>query len=596
MAVTLISNPLGHKLAPTLYNATISSDGGDALVTHSSGVSNASWIYIESNIERYNGFKYVVQISPTTFKIRDQLGGDEIGFIQEADITFQISDLDHSWQSVHLPIVYELASNLFPLNEPEETYVPRTVSSFANYNGYVQLNLSSALSGPEELEHIELVGDGDLAGVYQIVTVIQPWSIVIDMAYESGMSFTGYHVLKYYNNYFITVQVYAGLDTGHRWEDEKPFELAGTLRLIPGSDNRVKFSISEILKGYINTRNNLTLDTLPNNLDFFTQFKISWFESYDETVDGEVTVFEGSVTNDSFRGNAVNSMMPFKSLNESFMSDYIDEGTQLARWLTLQDRPVAIVGYFFDLSFLLRHNGNVNVVIYKSSNGIVTDTEIIELIQPGTGVIRVPISIESGYDLYCVQVLMPGTDGYTPPAMDDFLTWTNIDQGPTYQPWVVNGGQVEINTDGLGLGVNSDIWATDYPLVAGNSYTFGYTFGNPSISASFRVGFLNSSNIMIVSSPVIPTPSSGTGSVTLVAITGAVKIGIIMNQGPSCSGSPGFCVQAISAFTNDTPSTPGADSFAITEQICITILEECDNTFTNDNLRITETDEMRALE
>jgi hypothetical protein len=157
------------------------------------------------------------------------------------DVEYRVSVLQHGWLAVNQPIVYELGSDLWPNNQPEEAYTPRVVDSQADAEGYTQLNLSTALSFPYALDFIELVGTGSLAGAYQIVRVLQPWSIVINLAYDATNDFTGYQVVKYYNNYCINVDVYAGLDFYHPWYSEKPYTLAATLRFTPDSDGEVKF-------------------------------------------------------------------------------------------------------------------------------------------------------------------------------------------------------------------------------------------------------------------------------------------------------------------------------------------------------------------
>lgn len=588
MAVTLISNPLGHKLANDVYSAEIVDSTGDALVMHSDTVVDGSWIYINSNIERYNGFKYVVTVSPTSFKIRNELGGDEILFIQVQDITFQISELEHTWQSVHLPIVYDLESNLFPENVPEESTTHKTISSFSNSNGYTQINTSAALSGPEELEFIEIVGTGSLAGKYQIISVVDADSIVIDLAYDAAYVFTGYYVLKYYSNYFVTVNVYAGLDPSHIWYDEKPFVLAATLRLIPDSNNRVKFSISEILKGFINTRNNLTLDTLPNNLDFYTQFYIDWFESYDEADGGEIVVFNGSVVEDSFRGNAVNSMMPFKSFYQSFMSDYLNSNGSRARWLTTQDVPVAVVGYYFDLSMLLPFDESVvsegegsviNVTIFKQYNGVVTSTEIIEMPAMGMGVIRVPFIPEAGYDRYCIKASLRGGD--------DISNLTLFYNSGTGTDWTL-GADPYVNLDNVGaesskiitLDRNYDVVGAEYHIILSVGFV---STGDPFI---VQLGIYTSGMALIQEqSESFSGNGSGTIELVIIAPPTAEHIGIRVAKAPVSTVELEIHQLLITRLGTD-----------IMETICVDIIDECGNTFRSDNLRITETDLFRELE
>lgn len=581
MAVQIISRPIGHKLSTTQLEATVYDNGaGDAVVYVPGGhsLSDGDYVYIESIIEAYAGFKYVDATSYDYFKIKDSENGDYVPYYQDSEITMYVSILNHGWQSVHLPIVYELNSDLWPANIAEEEYNPNTVDSFVSFGGGTQLNLDKALSDPTALSYIELVGDGPLAGPYQITNVLQLWSVVINLAYDAANDFTGYTVVKYYNNYHINVEVWSGLESDHRWVSFKPFELAATLKLIPDESGNVKFSVHEILRGYVITRNHLTLETLPNNTDFHTAFYIKVYESYDVSDGVSVTVEDGDETDDSanFIGHAVNSMMPFKSLNSGFMSDYIGSGDYPARWLTLFDVPTAIVGYFFDLSFLNKVNGiDITVNIEKSTGGITTETEILTITNPGSGVIRVPFTPESGFDMYCVQAFSSGGGNF---VMSSFL---NHDTGGP--AWSLGATPTVITNAG---DPRTDELYILFDFIDGVEYTFTITFNITSSAAgSMRIAGLDA---------LFSSIDSVTTSLTLVSGT--------VTRTVSITGHPDMAYIGISATTAATETIEflsvsyEVDSSAITEQICINILEECDTTFTDDNLRLTETGPFRELE
>lgn len=589
MALTLLSRPQGHKLATALHDAVIYDDGAGNVIVYAGtahGMADGDFVYIESNFDSYNGFKYVDAIAYDYFKIRDSETSDYVPFVQEAEISFYISVLQHAWQCVHLPIVYELESSLSPNNIAEETYVPITIVSQANIDGFTRLNLTGALSYPHELSFIELIGDGPLAGKYQMVNIAYPWSVDIDLAYDASNVFTGYQVVRYYDNYFATVNVYAGFESGHRWESVKPFELAATLKLIPDSNNKIKFSIAEILRGYIDTRNNLTLDTLPNNTDFHVSFYISYSENYDIGVDGEYVIsVEEDVTTDEFTGHAVNAMLPFKSLNMSFLSEYVDGSGILARWLTTQERPVAVVGHFFDLSFLLQYIGfDVEVTINKYWLGVVTDTEVITIENPGSGVIRVPFIPESGYDQYCIQAASVG--GVPTPI--DLSTFVNSGAGVS---WTL-GSQPSIFLDSI---ESSKILSDAYPFGSGEytvTITYAYsgladvTLNLTTYTASFIV-LDSTSQVMTPISP--PSQNNGTLSLTFGGF-GVDRIGM-------SSSDNDLAVENTLTILSMTILSEGSEvTTPITEQICIDIIEECGNTFTNDELRLTEDTDLRRLE
>jgi hypothetical protein len=574
--LTITNRPIGHRLNSQDVSASVIDDGqGDALVytTSAHGLVDGDYIYIESNIDAYNGYKYVDSIAYDSFKIKDSEGGDYVLFQQDADISYRASVLTHGVQCVHLPIVYEMQSDLWPINQAEEEYIPNTIDSFENKNGYVQLNLDRALSGATALNFIELVGAGDLAGPYQILEVVQPWAIVISLAYDAGLSFTGYQVVNYYNNYNANVEVWAGLDPAHRWAAKKPYELAATLKFIPDAEGKMKFSINDILKGYIETRNNLTLDTLPNNLDFHVSFYIKFFESYDLS-DGEtIETEEGDVTTDTFEGMAVNAMLPFKSLNSGHLSEYVNQDTSLARWLTLFDRPLAIVDRFFDISFINQFD-EITIIILR--NGELFQT----IVNPGSGVIRVMFIPEAGFTEYCLQAkTLPFTQNSVPP-LSEFTQ-----QDGTGDPWTL-GAIPNYSASGDNL---SDVLRAPYPFVAGLSYEFNYDFDVTLTGAqagdTIRIG----SGRGLEDGVDIPIPSSGNYAGTVI-ITPTINR---QNIGIQVTGTPSSINVDVNVLTSEPIEFPGFD---ITEVICIDITQECEGTFVNDRLRLTEPGQFRELE
>lgn len=591
--VTLISQPLGHKLDSAQQTAQIIDDGqGVALVYTGSahGLADGDYVYIDSNFDSYNGFKYVDSIAYDSFKIKNSENGEYVDFVQTADIFFYISVLDHGFQCVHLPIVYELESDLSPVNTGEESYTPNTVVSQSDENGYTRLALSEALTNPVVLSKIQLVGDGPLAGSYSIITVYEAWNVVIDLAYSASNDLSEYQIVRYYDNYAINVNIYAGYPSDHRWVGEKPFELAATLRFIPDANNRIKFSISEVLRSYIEVRNNLTLDTLPNNTDFSVSFYIGYFESYDESDGEEITTFEGAQTTDDFQGWAINAKLPFKSEQISFLSDYINTDTHTARWLTLFDRPTMVIGYFFDLSFLNRFNA-VDILIIV--NGELNQT--IE--NPGAGVIRVPLGFDSTGE-YCVLAMTTGvpesggdTTAISLPALSTGvnLAGSGIDWTTGASPAVTLPGSAGTHT--------SDIITWDYAFVEG--YTYDITFNLDHDSNVSNVGFriLDASNNILYSDSSSVIGAGPTNfSFEFTAIAGAVKFGLRVQHViiiPTTDND--IDINSYSA-TQTTPIIPAVPEQTITETICIDVVAECGDTMTDDQARLLEDDELRILE
>lgn len=319
--------------------AHVSNSSGDALFTTTSGHSlvDGDVVYVKCLIENYNGFWYVDQQSATTFKIKQNSASDAVLFIQSASVTFFVCD-PVDWSCVHLPIIYELESDLFPTNNVDTA---RTVSSYTNDSGLVNLNLSGSLGTFEELSFIKISGAGTDSGngIFQVLDKISASDITIDLAYDS-YDFSTASVILYYNNYHISVEVYTGIDSDHAYADQKPYELAATLKFIPDSSNRIRFSINEILKGYIKIKNNLTLGTLPNNIDAWCNYYIKYYESYDESNGYTIVTTQGDTKTDSFNGFASNSMLIFKNIYSGHLSEYVMKFGISGKFLTLFAIPV----------------------------------------------------------------------------------------------------------------------------------------------------------------------------------------------------------------------------------------------------------------
>lgn len=570
MGLELISRPVGNKLSTSPIQGFAVDDGGGEVRIYVPGghsLSDGDYVYIESNLDAYNGYKYVDATAYDYFKIKDSQNGEFIPYYQDTEVTYYISVLQHGWQCVHLPIIYELQSNIWPNNIAEEEYTPTIIVSFENYNGYALLNLSVGMSSPQAYGYIELIAGYDalVNGPYQIVEVLQPWALVIDLAYDAAYDFTGYHVVKYYNNYHVNIEVWAGLEPGHRWESLFHFALRTTLKLIPDSTGKVRFSIHEILKGYIRTRNNLTLNTLPNNTDFHTSFFIKYYEAYDVSDGEDITIEEGDVTEDDFIGHATNSMLPFKSLDAGFMSDYVYPA---ARWLTLFDRPVVMIDYFFDLSFI---NQFIGADILIKTGGTLTQT----ITNPGSGIIRVPLEFEAEGE-YCIQAFADGGNGTL--ELQDFA---NRDTGG---PAWTTGANPSVS---ITSGATSDLLFRSFIFAPGVEYTINVNFdvsGGGGITGTFRIKVFDSDfNELDSDSEIFAAGGNHNASSTFTAPEGAT---ILAFNSTIVSATRTVDINTVSYVTGE---------FAITEEICIDVIEECGDTFGDDDLRITDDDLPRIV-
>lgn len=570
MAVQLLKRPLGHKLADTELEASVTDSAGDALFNtdFAHQLSDGDYVYVISNFDSYNGFKYVDSVAYNTFKLKESEDGDYVPFRQEGTVSYYVSVLQHGWQCVHLPIVYELKSDIWPNNIAAEAYVPITIVSFENVAGYVVLNLSAAVPAPRaNLDWIELVGDNDLSGAYQVIEYLQPWRIKINLAYDSGYSFTGLQVVRYYQNYCILIKIFGGLEPGHTWESDRPFVQLAILKLIPNSEGKVKFSISDYLRSQIKLRNWLTLDTLPNNLDFMTEFYIEFAESYDES-DGEtVTTFESEFTEDDFIGQAVNAKNPFKTISEGHLSNYVNENTYYAKWMTIQTRPIIVVNRFFDISFINQYLSD-DLVITK--NGV----DYLTILNPGLGVIRVPVEATEDDEEICLIAYTAGEDDLSMAAFQN-------NPGPDVN-WTTGA------TPNISSTSQSDILFQNYSFVTGRSYTIRIIFNSSSLSTqNIRVQIYDDSFVLQAQGNLSPADDGDhEATVTFVATASTTKIGVFKTSGVGAT-----TITILSGLVIK-------DRIQITEEICMDVVEECGGTYVPEpqDIRLTEDGDFRILE
>lgn len=477
MAVTILERPRGYILDSVAVSALATDSSGDVLFgAGAHGMTDGDVIYMVTSVGDYNGFFEVDVTSVDTFKIISLSTGDYIEFIKEItgvgdDVgEFYKANYTHGWSCVHLPITYRLSTNLYPTNSSDTT---RTVSSVQDASGYTVILLSGSLgSAVNSYDFVKLTlpSDTELSGVYQILEWISSTVMIINLEYDTANNFTSATALKHYNNYNIIVRVYAGINSSHQWTAQKPYELAATLLFIPDENNEAFFSINELLKSYIETRNNLILGTLPNNIDFWTNFYIETAESYDDS-DGYVFgTTTSSYTSDqaNFEGTAVNAKLEFKNLQSGYLSDYLMTNNT-AKFLTLFTIPVLFAcgddtpNCYSDISFLSPVDGltlTVKQQYYANGNaGAVTNTTITNADQ---GVIRTELTPNCAYDRVDVTVL---NSGITLPAV---TAWSNADNGGGVA-WVA--GVSGLNNV---IGVTSDFWYIPFMFQAGVTYTFTY--------------------------------------------------------------------------------------------------------------------------
>ena len=396
MALSVIKRPKGFINSTTGVTGTYTN--GSSVVTKTAhGLITGATIFISDN--QASGFWYVTPLTVDTFNIREYSGADVYTFVGSGTFTYyaSVDVAGHPWNSLHLPIVYKLSSDLWPDNTVDTA---RTVSSYSNDLGYTKLTLSGDIkSDVSELEFVKVTFTGGTTEVYQILTWYSNSVVTINLLYEGGITFVS--VQYYYTDYHARVRIYAGLASGHFFGSQKPYELITELKVVPNSDGVATININEVLKNKVEIlKNDLLKGTLQNNLDAFCQFYIEFAEAYSYSGGGYTLLdFIGTYTTDSFTGYAVNAELPFKNVYSGYMSDYVYGTGSKLKFLTPSVEPV-LFGNFFDISFINQIGARLRMKIERYQNGSIINSigglTFENINDYGVGIYRYPVS-QSAY-------------------------------------------------------------------------------------------------------------------------------------------------------------------------------------------------------
>lgn len=340
--VSVLSRPEGYILGPGI-SAKIEEDYApyatvDTTTPH--GLTTGTVVYIASNAEEYNGFWPIEVLNAINFWL---VNGDGTRVVHTVDIslTYYVSQYAHGWNCAHLPIVYRLSNNRYPTNS---VYASRTIFSITNANGFSLLTTFLSLGSFEDLAWVKISGAADdrVNGVWQVMDKHAANEAVLNLVY-SNYDLTGAAAQLMDANYNIVVRIYGGIPNDNPVKGYHAERLMATMRFIPDSDNEIKFSIAEVIKGDLCIRNNIQLSALPNNTDFWTGFRIEYAESYDTSNGYTIQTFTSSFTADSFQGYGANSVLPFRNRQSGSLSEYIMNSVT-AKFLTIFSIPVFFAG------------------------------------------------------------------------------------------------------------------------------------------------------------------------------------------------------------------------------------------------------------
>ncbi len=502
MSLSIIKRPQGY-INRTTANTGTYTNGSSVITNASHGLSTGDIVYVTNN--QATGFWYVTILDANTFNISEYSGAVVYQFIGSGTFTYYKNIKTHGWNAVHLPIIYKLSSTIWPTNSVDTA---RTVSSYANDNGYVKLTLSGAIkSDVTELEFVKVTYVGGTTAVYQILSWYSTSIVTINLPYVLGITFST--VQYYYQNYHARIRVYAGLQSSHIYASQKPFELITEQKAIPDSNGVITFNVAEFIKQKIDIlKNDLLKGTLQNNLDAFCQFYITYAEAYDYSTGGYTLLdYVGAYTDDSstFIGYAVNADLPFKNTYSGAMSQYVPSDNAM-KFLTPSLFPELTSNQFFDISFLNNVGNGLRMKREAYSNGSIISLFIDSVDNKGKGIYRFPVSqsiyLEDRIDLTLQQVS---------PTLQPISNWTNSGSGTS---WITGGTPTVTLNTGF---ANSKYIIAPFAALTGVEYKFTITVTTNRDDDIYyiRAGFLNAS---FVETDIIYSDVIGFSNVTVITV------------------------------------------------------------------------------
>lgn len=523
---TIVKRPLGFVMSTSPVSATALNDGYNYVVINSPshGLTTGIYIYIKSYLSSYNGFWYVSVVDANNFYLKEYAAATNQIFINSGNISYYVNTSTHNVNCIHLPIVYKFSNQLFPTNTLS---TGSSILSFTNLSTYTQLSTASGITGlTMALQFVKITGAASLNcnGIFQVLTFTNSSTFSVNIPYNASNSFSGAFINTVYNNYKINVNVWAGLNPSSPAVVKNAYQKICTVSVVPDMNNICSVNINEFLKSDLNIlENNLINDYLPLNTDSYDNFYIEYFETYDQSNGTSVSTYTSSTVSDfsTFEGMATNSKLPFKSMYQSMMSDYLINGA--GKFLTYFSAPVmfacstsSVTCQYQDVSFINNYSKNITALVlvnnyYKNNVLQSTINQSVNIV--GNGLYRVAL-LNPPANVDRCDIYLQGTfSAFSPTVISSFNTKNVPSQTPS--GIFLNSGYYPIQYSASSSGAKMVYFDCEIPA---GSYYLSYSYNCPVAGASMSIQpiFLDDDfNYAISGATVNVTPTFGGGSLVL---------------------------------------------------------------------------------
>jgi hypothetical protein len=298
-----------------------------------------------------------------------------------------------------LPVLFKIESNLFPINKVP--YTTFTSTSQTASNGYAKITLTASNTGYKCGDYVKVTGSYE--GVYKIIDLTNGGLFVIDVPFVStGTAPFSLTVQRYYNNYYVEANVYAGIPDSHFYNADNPMRYITTLRVTPNLDNVATIDVSGAIRSSFLPIENEVCGQLENALLYLNDrrawvaFYIEYREVYDFGSDCEIEQYIGD-WQESGDYYAINGTTQFQYKYGYNAGEYVlnyNSGVLPAKYLTPISTPIMWRGKEFDMAIFIPKEltgtgNNIELVVY---NAVDSQTLNIDCFTYGEGVYRFLLS------------------------------------------------------------------------------------------------------------------------------------------------------------------------------------------------------------
>lgn len=317
------------------------------------------------------------------------------------------------WSCVHLPIQYGLRTDL----SPNTADTPVNVVGYANDNGLIRLTLSGPITANAlDWLFIDSTSLDELDGAFKIITKHSSTQFTINAPYSlaslSPYTYSSATAVKYYNNMYFVVRVYAGIPSGYFTEPLKPYELITELKMSPDANGDISFNIAEAVKEKLEIQQNRpNYDSYPYDLDRYAAFYIEYTEQYDESDGVTVTSTNTGFFASGFVGFAADAKLAFKNRYAGFLSEYVYGNNSNTLKFLSDGVPTLFSGYYFDISYIHTFStiASLMTINYDATGVQIGFTEVQLAAGPDEGIVRLEIAVTGSEAYKTIQILNVST-------------------------------------------------------------------------------------------------------------------------------------------------------------------------------------------